>query len=634
MVIHYQHQQYDRLKSHCRSQKRLFEDPTFPATDGSLYYSRSPPRMVEWKRPQELVRSPHLFAGTISPLDLQQGSLGNCWFMAAASCLAKDSSIWKKVIPSPQEQEWPRPGSTAHHCGIFRFRFWRFGHWVEVVIDDRLPTSGGELIFCRPGRKSDVFWCPLLEKAYAKLIGSYEALDGGSTGEALIDFTGGVSEPIDILEQNLSTDEEKKKLFKAMEKAHSRSSLICSSIRPSPNHSIEEVLSSGLVTGHAYSVTAVKNITLHSGLLSLFRTRKLRLVRLRNPWGSGEWNGAWSDGSEEWKKVSQRERKKLGVTVDDDGEFWMSWDDFCTHFTDVTLCRRVNTHLLSTHKTWKEASVYSAWKQHQDPLKDRSGGCPNNKATYLQNPQFCFDVSLDHDSVLISLEQEDHRTQRSTGGGENLPIGFFVFKVEMNRKYRLHCTASKVSSSTYINSRSVLLHTDLQKGRYVILPTTFQPGQAGAFLLRVYTDKACKLRELRKDAPQPSCMAFLRSAKLVTSITVHSASGLCVPGNSNDFSTYVTVHCEGNKVMSQTVKGRNPEFDFKAIFYRRQERKPITVQVWHSRWGRDHLVGSVSVPCLVGENNQASVLKLQRKDVTSAGYVLIEASSSSDLVAL
>lgn len=167
MVIHYQDQHYDRLKNACCRQSRVFEDPNFPANDRSLYYSQSPPRVVEWTRPQDLVRAPSLFSASgISPHDLQQGSLGNCWFVAAASCLAKDPSIWKKVIPSPKEQEWPSPGG-APHCGIFRFRFWRFGRWVEVVIDDRLPTSGGELIFCRPGRKSDAFWCSLLEKAYA-----------------------------------------------------------------------------------------------------------------------------------------------------------------------------------------------------------------------------------------------------------------------------------------------------------------------------------------------------------------------------------------------------------------------------------------------------------------------------------
>ncbi|CAH2272750.1 calpain-5-like isoform X1 [Pelobates cultripes] len=235
MVQHYQNQHYERLKKQCQRAGRLFEDPTFSATDRSLYFSHSPARAVQWKRPQELVQAPRLFdEGGISPRDLQQGSLGNCWFVAAASCLAGDPSVWKKVIPSPQEQDWPQAGGSSH-AGIFRFRFWRFGRWIEIVIDDRLPTTGGELIFCRPGRRGGPFWCALLEKAYAKLNGSYEALDGGSTAEALIDFSGGISEPINLLEDNLASDEDKKKLlFKAVMKAHTRASLISTSIRPGP----------------------------------------------------------------------------------------------------------------------------------------------------------------------------------------------------------------------------------------------------------------------------------------------------------------------------------------------------------------------------------------------------------------
>ena len=53
------------------------------------------------------------------------------------------------------------------------------------------------------------------------------------------------------------------------------------------------------------------------------------MVRIRNPWGNeAEWNGPWSDGSEEWNFVPEEEKEIQGIVFDDDGEFFMSIDDF------------------------------------------------------------------------------------------------------------------------------------------------------------------------------------------------------------------------------------------------------------------------------------------------------------------
>ena len=39
------------------------------------------------------------------------------------------------------------------------------------------------------------------------------------------------------------------------------------------------------------------------------------LVRLRNPWGKGEWNGPWSERSWEWDSLSDRDKELLSVRV-------------------------------------------------------------------------------------------------------------------------------------------------------------------------------------------------------------------------------------------------------------------------------------------------------------------------------
>ena len=66
---------------------------------------------------------------------------------------------------------------------------------------------------------------------HCRLAGCYEALAGGQTGDALVDFTAGVNESIDIREGGYQTDEAKQEtLFNKMEHAHDHKSLISCSI--------------------------------------------------------------------------------------------------------------------------------------------------------------------------------------------------------------------------------------------------------------------------------------------------------------------------------------------------------------------------------------------------------------------
>ncbi|KAM6416939.1 calpain-5 isoform 1-T1 [Pluvialis apricaria] len=520
----------------------------------------------------------------------------------------------RKVIPDWKEQEW-NPEKPESYVGIFHFQFWRFGQWLDVVIDDRLPTLHNQLIYCHSNSRNE-FWCALVEKAYAKLSGCYEALDGGNTADALVDFTGGVSEPIDLTEGDYIADETKRNLlFERVLKVHNRGGLISCSIKATSAADMEARLACGLVKGHAYAVTDVRKVRLGHGLLSFFKSEKLDMIRMRNPWGEREWNGPWSDTSEEWQKVSKSEREKMGMTVEDDGEFWMTFEDFCKYFTDIIKCRLINTSYLSIHKTWEEAVLHGAWTRNNDPLKNRSGGCINHKDTFLQNPQYVFDVKKAEDEVLISIQQKPKRTSRKEGKGENLAIGFDIHKVELNRNYRMHTLQQKVASSIYINSRSVFLRTDLKEGRYVIIPTTFDPGHVGEFLLRIFTDVPSDCRELTLDEPPHTCWSGMCGyPQVVSQIHVLAAAGLKNQDSEGGADPYVIIKCEGQKVRSPVKKNTvSPEFDVKGLFYRKKPGQPIIVQIWNHNLISDEFLGQVVLTGDPSDRQSVHTLHLQDK---------------------
>lgn len=73
--------------------------------------------------------------------------------------------------------------------GIYRVKLCKNGEWVTVTVDDFFPCYPlGSPLFSKT--HGNELWVLLLEKAYAKLHGSYFSLRGGYASEALIDLTG------------------------------------------------------------------------------------------------------------------------------------------------------------------------------------------------------------------------------------------------------------------------------------------------------------------------------------------------------------------------------------------------------------------------------------------------------------
>uniref|UniRef100_A0A1A8FL83 calpain-2 n=2 Tax=Nothobranchius korthausae TaxID=1143690 RepID=A0A1A8FL83_9TELE len=479
-AVRYLNQNFEALRAQCLDSGQLFSDPMFPAAPESLGFkelgsSSYKTRGVTWKRPTELVSKPEFIVGGATRTDICQGALGDCWLLAAIASLTLNEYVMARVVP--QDQSFGQ-----NYAGIFHFQFWQFGEWVDVVIDDRLPVKDGELLFVHSAEGRE-FWSALLEKAYAKVNGCYEALSGGSTTEGFEDFTGGIAENFDLKQPPSN-------LFQVLKKALEAGALLGCSIDITSAADSEAVTRQKLVKGHAYSLTGAVEVS--------YRGRQEKLVRMRNPWGQVEWTGAWSDGSSEWTYVTG----DCPHANAEDGEFWMSFNEFLRNYSRVEVCTLTpDTIEDDSVKHWSISKFDGTWRRGST-----AGGCRNNPYTFWMNPQFVIKLDEEDDdpddgevgcSFVVGLIQKNRRRLRKQGEDMHT-IGFAIYEVpqQFHGQRDVHLDknfflshAQKAKSETFINLREVSNRFKLPPGEYLIVPSTFDPHLNGDFCIRVFSEK-------------------------------------------------------------------------------------------------------------------------------------------------
>jgi len=194
--------------------------------------------------------------------------------------------------------------------GIFCFRFFKNFKWRYVLVDNRLPCNKiyndnqiPTLLYGKCRARNE-FWVPLIEKAYAKLHGSYRTLVSGFIDDGLVDLTGLTSKKI-IIEDTLSTNKQKAdelwdillqnstltfnegnqktsggKLVSAKFFTRNKTMMGCSA--ESKGNSVEKEVvlhnrHTGVLAGHAYSILDVFEIPKPRGK----KRKTSRLLRIR-----------------------------------------------------------------------------------------------------------------------------------------------------------------------------------------------------------------------------------------------------------------------------------------------------------------------------------------------------------------
>ncbi|KIW90533.1 uncharacterized protein Z519_09180 [Cladophialophora bantiana CBS 173.52] len=399
------------------------------------------------KRVTDIFENPQFFINGPTAGDVRQGRDGDCYLMAALCGLGNMPGLIDKVCVKHDKD-----------VGVYGFVFFRDGEWQHTIIDDKLYTrapdydeaqdervvwddinrvdsaeeyrkahlTGSRALYFAQCSDENETWLPLLEKAYAKAHGDFASIDGGFTGEAIEDLTGGVTTEIystDILDREAFWRDElmhvgSKFLFGCATGFYAN--WLDTSGAPREREGISE--------GHAYSIMDAREI------------KGQRLLKLRNPWGKKEWTGKWSDGSSEWTpEWMQLLEHKFG----NDGIFWISYEDLLKKYQHFDRTRIFGPEWNVT-QCWTSVNV--SWSAEYHSTK--------------------FSLTLQEKApVVIVLAQLDDTYFGGLEGGYEFDL---QFRLESDDKEDENDYIVR-SNGNYAMARSVSTDIELEAGTYSVL---------------------------------------------------------------------------------------------------------------------------------------------------------------------
>ena len=473
-------------------------DASFPASGLSIYIGgeRDPVRpsavhqapVAGWQRPDVILKAVRdngavdgegevsdgvvrLVAGTYTCDDVVQGNIGTCYFLSALGVMALHTSIdgspplLSNALPSLYND------APSHPCGCYLVCFYRRHSPLYVFIDDQLPVQANGLPAFSHCRHAGELWVALMEKAYAKLFGCYEAIEAGYVHQALMDCTNGEGEEIRLREEDGRLKQAEESLWVRMYDAHQAGCMMGAGSNTGTNdHQVD-----GIVQGHAY------------GIIGMYEGKdgeeadsggRLRLIQLNNPWGRGEWTGDWSDDSDKWTRYYIN---RLQPSKQDDGRFWMEFGDFLQHYENVYICR-IMPHALSLNSQWA--------------TKDGTAAGPRQPHN---NPHFTLRAECST-TVHIEVEQEASTgvyggaaaAEAAPGIGSNgyAYIQFYLLDNGGQRVDKIVRSAVRgwANDGRLVNARSISGQAELQAGKdYALLCCTNMPDVERAFSVSVFS---------------------------------------------------------------------------------------------------------------------------------------------------
>jgi len=253
-----------------------FIDPYFLPIETSLFGNKNSPykTLIQWRRPIDFMSLSSeermtIYNAAIDVDEIKEGALGDGWFISVIAALAEVPPLIDRLFVTKEVSKE----------GVYRVKFVKNGEWVTVTVDDYFPCIPGcDPIFGRSAHNE--LWLLILEKAYAKLHGSYLTLKGGYAHEALSDLTGCPCMYYNFGDESVKEMINRGILWNRIKDAYERGYLLLGSMPGEerwtdiPTGDTEDNM---LLAGHSYAVVRLVEVQGH------------RLLKIKNLWSQFEW---------------------------------------------------------------------------------------------------------------------------------------------------------------------------------------------------------------------------------------------------------------------------------------------------------------------------------------------------------
>ena len=275
----------------------------------------TPYKTAVWKRAGELYPNNTLWGSRgITSYDINQGEIGNCWFISAASALAEKKGRLESVFLN----------TSTNANGIYGVNFYTLGVPHTVIVDDFIPvtkwgTTWTHKMTVGPGTDGSM-WGTVIEKAFAKYHGNFWHINAGAPQTALKTLHGA---PVTYHThtKTLTLD----KLWKAIKAADAAGHMMTAGTPAKAGKTHHDKLANGLSIMHAFTILSAHELKDAKG-------KTIKLLKMRNPWGKEEYKGPYSDSSKLWTADL---KKQAGYVKANDGVFFIPLADFKKSFVET-----------------------------------------------------------------------------------------------------------------------------------------------------------------------------------------------------------------------------------------------------------------------------------------------------------